>query len=72
MEWFVFMEKDNYIGMLLDERYKVEQLIGVGGMAYVFTAKDTKEDKTVAVKILKDEFANNREFVKKFINESKV
>ena len=66
------MEKDNYIGMLLDERYKVEQLIGVGGMAYVFTAKDTKEDKTVAVKILKDEFANNREFVKKFINESKV
>lgn len=66
------MEKDNYIGMLLDNRYKVEQLIGVGGMAYVFTAKDTKEDRTVAVKILKDEIANNREFVKKFINESKV
>lgn len=58
--------------MLLDNRYKVEQLIGVGGMAYVFTAKDTKEDRTVAVKILKDEIANNREFVKKFINESKV
>lgn len=66
------MEKDNYIGMLLDNRYKVEQLIGVGGMAYVFTAEDTQENRTVAVKILKDEFATNREFVKKFINESKV
>lgn len=66
------MEKDNYIGMLLDNRYKVEQLIGVGGMARVFTAKDIKEDRTVAVKILKDEIANNRESVKKFINESKV
>lgn len=66
------MEKDNYIGMLLDNRYKVEQLIGVGGMAYVFTAEDTQENTTVAVKILKDEFATNREFVKKFINESKV
>lgn len=66
------MEKDNYIGMLLDNRYKIEQLIGVGGMAYVFTAEDTQEHRTVAVKILKDEFASNREFVKKFINESKV
>jgi len=66
------MEKDNYIGMLLDNRYKVEQLIGVGGMAYVFTANDTQENRTVAVKILKDEFASNREFVRKFINESKV
>ncbi|MGN1411815.1 MAG: Stk1 family PASTA domain-containing Ser/Thr kinase [Oscillospiraceae bacterium] len=66
------MEKDNYIGMVLDNRYKIEQLIGVGGMAYVFTAEDTQEHRTVAVKILKDEFASNREFVKKFVNESKV
>lgn len=66
------MKRGSYVGMLLNERYKVEQLIGVGGMAYVFTAKDIKEDKTVAVKILKDEFANNQEFVNKFVNESKV
>lgn len=66
------MEKDNYIGTLLGNRYRIEQLIGVGGMAEVYMAQDTKEDKVVAVKILKDEFANNHEFVKKFVNESKV
>ena len=48
-------QKDKYIGRRLDGRYLVEELVGIGGMAYVYKAKDLKDDSTVAVKILKEE-----------------
>ena len=47
---------DKYIGKRLDGRYEIKELIGVGGMAYVYKAYDSIDDRTVAVKILKDEF----------------
>ncbi len=63
---------DKYLGKRLDGRYEMRELIGVGGMAYVYKAYDSVDDRTVAVKILKDEFINNEEFVRRFRNESKA
>ena len=63
---------DKYIGKRLQGRYEIEELIGVGGMAFVYKAKDTVEERSVAVKILKDEFLTNEEFTRRFKNESKA
>lgn len=63
---------DKYTGKRLDARYEIQELIGVGGMAVVYRAYDIIEDKIVAIKILKDEFLGNREFVRRFKNESKA
>ena len=63
---------DKYLGKRLDGRYEMRELIGVGGMAYVYKAYDSVDDRTVAVKILKDEFLTKEEFVRRFRNESKA
>ncbi len=63
---------DKYLGKRLDGRYEMQELIGVGGMAYVYKAYDSIDDRTVAVKILRDEFLTNEEFVRRFRNESKA
>lgn len=63
---------DKYIGKKLDGRYEIHELIGVGGMANVYRCTDTIDDREVAVKILKDEFLNNEEFIRRFKNESKA
>ena len=63
---------DMYIGKRLDGRYEIEELIGVGGMANVYKAKDLLENRVVAVKILRDEFLGNEELVRRFKNESKA
>lgn len=63
---------DSNIGKKLDGRYEITELIGVGGMADVYKAMDVMEDRTVAVKILKPEFAENEEFLRRFRNESKA
>lgn len=63
---------DKYTGKKLDGRYEIHELIGVGGMAMVYKAYDTIDDMTVAIKILKDEFSSNDEFLRRFKNESKA
>ncbi|MCL2884396.1 MAG: Stk1 family PASTA domain-containing Ser/Thr kinase [Oscillospiraceae bacterium] len=63
---------DKYKGKRLDGRYEILELIGVGGMAYVYKAHDIINDRIVAVKILKDEFLMNEEFRRRFKNESKA
>lgn len=63
---------DKNIGKKLDGRYEITELIGVGGMADVYKATDIVDNKTVAVKILKKEFAENEEFLRRFRNESKA
>lgn len=63
---------DKYTGKRLDGRYEIGELIGVGGMAVVYKAYDTIDDRTVAIKILKDEFLGNQEFIRRFKNESKA
>lgn len=63
---------ENYVGKRLDGRYEISEIIGVGGMAVVYKAYDNIDDRTVAVKILKDEFLANEEFRRRFKNESKA
>lgn len=63
---------DKYIGKRLDGRYEIHELLGVGGMAYVYKAYDNIEKRWVAIKILKEELAGNSDFLRRFRNESKA
>lgn len=63
---------DKFVGKRLDGRYEIQEIIGVGGMAVVYKARDNVEDRIVAIKILKDEFTSNEEFIRRFKNESKA
>lgn len=63
---------DKNIGKKLDNRYELLELIGVGGMADIYKAMDIIEDRVVAVKILKNEFAASEDFLRRFRNESKA
>ena len=63
---------DNIIGKKLDGRYEIESFIGGGGMANIYKAKDLLNKNYVAVKILRDEFLANDDFVRRFKNESKA
>ncbi len=63
---------DNNIGKKLDGRYELLELIGVGGMADIYRARDIQEERIVAVKILKTEYAGSEEFLRRFRNESKA
>ena len=63
---------DRFIGKRLDGRYEIHELIGVGGMAYVYKAYDRVEDRWVAIKILKEELASDAEFRRRFHDESQA
>ncbi len=63
---------DKYLGKRLDGRYEIKEIMGVGGMACVYKAYDSIDDRIVAVKILKDEYLANEEFTRRFKNESKA
>lgn len=60
------------IGALLDNRYELIEKIGSGGMSEVYKAKCTLLNRNVAIKILKDEFKNDEEFLKRFNVESQA
>ena len=53
-------------GMMLGDRYEIIELVGSGGMSEVYKAKDHKLNRYVAVKVLKREFSDDRNFVSKF------
>ncbi|MBR4412055.1 MAG: protein kinase [Lachnospiraceae bacterium] len=60
------------IGMVIGGRYEIQELIGTGGMSDVYRAKDNKLNRNVAVKVLKQEFSENRDFVAKFRKEAEA
>ena len=60
----------NLVGKTLCGRYEVLEEVGVGGMATVYKAKCNLLNRFVAIKVLKDEFAKDQEFVKKFRAEA--
>ena len=62
----------NYVGKVLDGRYEIQEVLGIGGMAIVYRAYDNIDDRPVAVKILKDECLANEEFRRRFKNESRA
>ena len=57
-------------GTLVAERYEIIEKIGIGGMANVYKAQDIKLSRTVAVKVLKEEFSEDMTFVNKFRTEA--
>ena len=61
---------DKYIGKLLDDRYEIQEVIGEGGMAVVYRALDHRLNRSVAVKIMRDEMAEDEEFKRRFCAES--
>ena len=63
---------ENYIGKIIDNRYEVLSLVGVGGMSNVYKAVDKRTGAEVAIKFLKEEFFENEELVRRFKNESKA
>ena len=66
------MELEKYVGQTIDNRYKVQKVIGRGGMAIIFEAIDLAMKRVVALKVLKDDIAKDPQSVKRFINESKA
>lgn len=59
-------------GIVLGERYEVLSKIGAGGMADVYKGKDTMLNRYVAIKVLKKEYRENKDFVRKFRSEAQA
>ncbi len=66
----VLEERNRMIGKILGNRYELLQCVGEGGMSFVYKARCRKLNRFVAVKILKDEFKNNEEIVRRFKKEA--
>jgi serine/threonine-protein kinase len=61
-----------FIGKILDGRYKILELVGMGGMAFVLKAEDLVMNRTVAIKILNERYNGDEQAEKRFVNESKA
>ncbi len=63
---------DKYIGRLLDNRYEILEVIGVGGMAVVYKARCHRLNRLVAIKILKNDYLEDEDFRRRFHAESQA
>jgi len=59
-------------GKILNNRYKIIKEIGRGGMAIVYSARDTLLERTVALKMLRPEYKSDAEFIDKFRQEARA
>lgn len=59
-------------GTLLNDRYRLDKLIGEGGMARVYLGRDLVLDREVAVKVLRDQYAADENFLKRFAREGQI
>ena len=62
----------NLIGKIIGNRYEILEEVGLGGMATVYKAKDHVLNRLVAVKVLKDEFTTDTDFIKRFNTEAQA
>ena len=60
------------IGRLISGRYRIEAVVGTGGMAVVYRALDMETDRTVAIKVLRPEYDSDMEFVRRFSREAEA
>ncbi len=63
---------DTYTGMVLDERYEIQDLIDSGGMGHVYRAMDRRLNRLVAIKIMRKSIAGNEKFHQRFQTESRA
>ena len=63
---------DNLLGTRLEGRYLIEQPLGAGGMANVYKGQDVTNGRPVAIKVLRQEFMDNADLVRRFKNEAKA
>ena len=60
------------MSQLLSNRYLLEEKIGSGGMAFIYRARDLQTKQTVAIKVLREEYTKDTEFVSRFDREAKA
>src|SRR5438067_2837811 len=63
---------ENYVGQVLDEKYRLERLLGQGGMGAVYLATHLGTDRYVALKLIAPQFMRNSEFVERFKREARA
>ena len=63
---------EGFVGKVLDGRYRILELVGMGGMACVLKAQDLLMNRIVAIKILNDEYNGDEQAEARFIDESKA
>jgi serine/threonine protein kinase len=63
---------EQYVGQVLDDKYRLEQLLGQGGMGAVFLATHLGTERYVALKLIAPQFMRNEEFVERFKREARA
>jgi serine/threonine protein kinase len=63
---------EKYVGEILDEKYRLEQLLGSGGMGAVYLATHLGTERYVALKLIAPQFMRNEEFVERFKREARA
>ena len=63
---------DKYVGEVLDEKYRLERLLGQGGMGAVYLATHLGTERYVALKLISPRFMRNEEFVERFKREARA
>src|SRR2546430_1454524 len=63
---------DRYVGQILDDKYRLERLLGQGGMGAVYLATHLGTDRYVALKLIAPQFMRNREFVERSKREARA
>src|SRR5207253_2796265 len=63
---------EQYVGKVLDDKYRLERLLGQGGMGAVYLATHLGTDRYVALKLIVPQFMRNEEFVERFKREARA
>ncbi|HEY6246100.1 MAG TPA: serine/threonine-protein kinase [Pyrinomonadaceae bacterium] len=63
---------EKYVGEILDDKYRLEQLLGSGGMGAVYLATHLGTERYVALKLIAPQFMRNEEFVERFKREARA
>ncbi len=63
---------NHLVGQVIDDRYEVLKVKGIGGMAVVLKARDLVKGRIVAIKMLNEKHSNDNSSVRRFVNESRA
>jgi serine/threonine protein kinase len=63
---------ESFVGLVLGDRYEIQDLLGSGGTAFVYAARDRKLDRQVAVKFVKPEYAWSPEVIDALVEEARI